>query len=298
VEPKPKRGVGRPRKDSLLLKTSAQSPNALPPLSETKPKRRSAESTESLMLAEEETEAIVEDSKPKRKRRTKAEIQAEDETEAIVEDSKPRLGRRSKAEIQAEEENEAIIEDSKPKRKRRSKAEIQAEEEAEAIIEDSKPKRKRRTKAANEAQVAGIGKSASDSTSFEPTDDVKVPARKKRTTLKPRGPRGGSKLLEESLIRKHKAGNNLNHKNDSSIAALDAEGEYDQALRGESLGSVQSILPHVTEEEKAKKEAFIELDPDMMRYLIKLGQKGAKIGDRTRVNIVHEKLCGKHCLLY
>ncbi|PQE04466.1 hypothetical protein CJF31_00007296 [Rutstroemia sp. NJR-2017a BVV2] len=254
-EPKPKRTVGRPRKSSLLSETSTQSQDVLPPPSEPKPKPTIGRPRKPSVLTRPSGQS-------------QGVLPPPSETKP-----KPRRAKPTEYPVLAEEETEAAAEDSKPKRRRQKKADLQAEEENEAIVEDPKPKRKR-TKAADEAQVAGTGDGALDSTSSEPTDGAKVKV--KRITRKLRGARGGSMYIEESLDRKQKTGSNLNQTNDSSMATPEAEGEDDKAWQGESLSNGQLTL---------------ELDPVMMRNLSRSWHKGTGFGDRTRVNIVHGKLC-------
>jgi hypothetical protein len=256
-EPKPKRSVGRPRKSELVSETSAQSQDVLP------------------LPSEPKLEATI--GRPRKPSvLTRPSGQSQDVLPPPSETKpKPRKPKPTECPVLVEEETEAVAEDSKPKRRRSKKADLQAEEESESIVEDPKPKRKR-TKAADEAQVAGTGDGALDSTSSSPTDGAKVKV--KRTTRGLRGARSGSIYIEESLDRKQKSGSNLNQSNDSGT-----EGEDDKAWQGESLGNGQLTL---------------DLDPVMMRNLSRSWHKGLDFGDRTRVNIVHEKLCGRHRLLY
>ncbi|KAM3081273.1 hypothetical protein ACMFMG_005230 [Clarireedia jacksonii] len=241
-------------------------------LGDVKPKRKSRSPAE--MQAEPERIAALGDVKPKRKRRSPEEMQAERERIAALGDVKPKRKRRSPAEMQAERERIAALGDVKPKRKSRSSEEMQAELEAEGEIEaagyESKPRRKQRKKAANEAQIATTRDIVSDSTTLVPTDNVEV--KRRRGNLKHRH----SIVFEESLNR---------------LATLEVEGGVDQARGGESLSDEQVAPLLVTGEEKRKNEDFIELDPVLMRDLAKAWGGKALVGDRSRVNIVHEKLC-------
>lgn len=249
--------------------------------------------------ASEESKILNEDPPVKRARRKTTSSNDVDAAETLPVKAK-KTRKKTIVSEDVEEEHSSADEPVKPRSRKRNTLEA-VEEQDISRVEPTKPRRRKsansRSIAHNQDKLAGEIQITSDTpeSPLPPIDSVK------RSRARPKMKGSESSLPPTELVKRPGSRSKMKKVSEApslaEISAIEPERPEERQVTSENgeteVEQVEPILDPPEEEEEIDEKEFIKIPHALRRFFTDAHKAGSAMGDRSRINIVNERLCGK-----